>query len=130
MLYLAVALAGLALLLVLLRERDTRQLERILADVAQERRSLLDEHRTQIQGLLNGHAEESKQAWEALERALAAAAEERQTLLNRIQHPERPIVPIVERESIEPPKDSAELAYVGGIVPEGVIVGTEPDGGD
>jgi hypothetical protein len=66
--------------------------------------------------------------WEAFERLLSEAAAERQTLLDRIQHPERPRVPVVEREPIEPPKDSAELAYVGGIVPEGIHVGTEPDG--
>jgi hypothetical protein len=128
MLYVTLALSGLVVLLVVLRERDTRQLERILADLASEREKMLDKHRDQLQGLLNGQAEESKQMWEAFERLLSEAAAERQTLLDRIQHPERPRVPVVEREPIEPPKDSAELAYVGGIVPEGIHVGTEPDG--
>jgi len=128
MLYLTVALSGLVVLLVVLRERDARQLERVLADAANERRGLLDDHRKQIQQLLDAQAEESKQTWEALERALSRAAEERQTLLDRIQHPERPRIPIVEREPIEPPKDSAELALVGGIVPDGVLVGTGHDG--
>lgn len=128
MLYLTIALAAIVLLLIVLRERDARQLERILADAAEERRGLLDEHRKQLQGLLNGQAEESKQMWEAFERLFSEAAEERQTLLDRIQHPERPRVPVVEREPIEPPKDSAELAYVGGIVPDSVQVGTPPDG--
>ncbi|HXJ92613.1 MAG TPA: hypothetical protein VMT20_06990 [Terriglobia bacterium] len=48
---------------------------------------------------------------------------ERQKLLERIQHPEiRPIVPS-EPVEYEMPKDEAELAQVGLIVPEFVQVG-------
>jgi hypothetical protein len=83
MLYVTLALLGIVILLTVLRERDARQFERLLAATAAERRSLLD----------------------------------------RIQHPERAQVAPVEREPIEPPRDSAELAYVGQIVPEGVHVG-------
>ena len=45
------------------------------------------------------------------------------SLLDRIQHPERTQVeagPIVE---YDPPKDTAELAHVGEIVPEFISVG-------
>jgi hypothetical protein len=84
MTYVAVALAAFVILLVLLRERDARLLERLLVATAAERSSLLD----------------------------------------RIQHPERAQVTPVEREPIDPPRDSAELAFVGQIVPEGVQVGT------
>lgn len=81
---LTLALVGLVLLLVLMRERDARRLDRFLADTARERRSLLD----------------------------------------RIQHPERVQVQPVASEPSEAPRDSAELAHVGGIVPEFVDIGT------
>jgi hypothetical protein len=54
--------------------------------------------------------------------------EERRALADRIQHPERIQVAPVEVEPWEPPKDLAELAMVGQIVPDGVQVGT-PSGG-
>ncbi len=51
--------------------------------------------------------------------------QERAKLLDRIQHPEVRQVepgPLIEHE---PPKDEAELAYVGQIVPEFIQVGGE-----
>ncbi len=62
------------------------------------------------------HAREQRKIQEAYE-------QERASLLDRIQHPEvRQVQPgeIVEHE---PPKDEAELAHVGQIVPEFVRVG-------
>lgn len=90
MLFLSIGLAAIVALLVLLRERDARQLERLLEATARERRSLLD----------------------------------------RIQHPQRVQVAPVEREPVEPPRDGAEMAYVGQIVPEGVQVGTDGPSND
>jgi hypothetical protein len=52
------------------------------------------------------------------------AARERAKLLDRIQHPELRQVEPGERTEYEPPKDTAELAYVGQEVPEFIQVGT------
>lgn len=101
-----VILAVLVLLLIALRERDARQLQRTLAAAAIER----------------------EREATLLERALIRAEEERRSLLDRIQHPERPQVQPVEREPVEPPRDSAELAYIGQIVPDGIQVGTDGNG--
>lgn len=49
--------------------------------------------------------------------------EERRELLSRIQRPDLIPVRPVEHEDPEPPKDSAELAFVGQEVPEFVQVG-------
>ena len=52
-----------------------------------------------------------------------AWAQERQSLLDRIQFPETRQVtpgPVIEHE---PPKDEAELAHIGQIVPDFVQVG-------
>jgi hypothetical protein len=51
--------------------------------------------------------------------------EERAKLLDRIQHPERVQVEPGDWETPDPPKDAAELAAVGTIVPEFVQVGGE-----
>ncbi len=49
------------------------------------------------------------------------------SLLDRIQFPEsRQIVP-GPQIAYEPPKDEAELAYVGGFVPDGISVGLSDD---
>jgi hypothetical protein len=66
------------------------------------------------------HWQHSQQA----SRTAAESARERARLLDRIQHPER--VQIEAREGHETPdipKDAAELAAVGTIVPEFVRVG-------
>jgi hypothetical protein len=60
-----------------------------------------------------------------LDRQNKDAARERQKLLDRIQHPERVLVEPGDREIHDPPKDAAELAAVGTIVPEFVEVGGE-----
>lgn len=98
-------LAVLVLALIALRERDARQLHRILAASAVERE--------REAGLL--------------ERALTRAEAERASLLDRIQHPQRvQVQPAPDYEPVEPPHDHAELAYVGQIVPDGIQVGA-PD---
>jgi hypothetical protein len=56
-------------------------------------------------------------------RILSAGVQERASLLDRIQHPEVRQVQPVEVEPWEPPKDLAELAHLGQIVPDGVTVG-------
>lgn len=96
-------LAAIVVVLIVLRERDARRLERILAGAATER----------------------EREASLLERALRRAEAERASLLDRIQHPERVQVTPVEREPIEAPRDSAELAYIGQIVPDGIQVGTD-----
>lgn len=61
-------------------------------------------------------ARREREAWES----------ERAKLLDRIQHPEvRQVEADIEYEEHVPPKDSAELAQVGQIVPEFVQVGGE-----
>lgn len=63
--------------------------------------------------LLEEFSEERKR-WEA----------ERASLLDRIQHPEvRQVRPASESVEYEIPKDEAELAQVGQVVPEFVNVG-------
>lgn len=57
-------------------------------------------------------------------RILYASAQERASLLDRIQHPEVRQVQPVEVEPWEPPRDLAELAHLGQVVPQGVSVGT------
>jgi len=60
---------------------------------------------------------------EALTKEREEWAKERKELLDRIQFPERKPVepgPMVEHE---PPKDEAELAHIGQIVPDFVQVG-------
>lgn len=53
-----------------------------------------------------------------------AYRKERQELLNRIAVPEKRIIDRPEpREAPPAPRDEAEMAFVGGIVPEGVSVG-------
>jgi hypothetical protein len=103
MIYALAVLGGLVVGLLVLRERDARQLQKILAGAAIER---------EREAVL-------------LERALERAESERASLLDRIQHPERVQVQPVEREAVEPPRDSAELAYIGQIVPDGIQVGTD-----
>ncbi len=57
-----------------------------------------------------------REAWET----------ERQSLLDRIQHPAiRHTATVEDWEHEEPPKDLAELAQVGQVVPEFVNVGGE-----
>jgi hypothetical protein len=54
----------------------------------------------------------------------AREAQERTKLLDRIQHPElRQVPPGGEMIEYDPPKDAAELAQVGQVVPEFVQVG-------
>lgn len=49
-------------------------------------------------------------------------------MADRIQHPERvQVTPDSGYEPPEPPRDSAEMAQVGLVVPEFVSVGTEPE---
>lgn len=55
---------------------------------------------------------------------LAAFTAERRSLLDRIQHPELHQIETGEITFTEPPKDTAELAYVGQEVPEFIDVGT------
>jgi len=59
---------------------------------------------------------------------LAEAAMERRSLMDRIQHPtyHQPTEPIVY-EPPTPPKDLAELGFVGTEVPEFYRVGTPPE---
>lgn len=73
------------------------------------------EHRRMIERLLAAQARERQ-----------AALEERRSLADRIQHPERIQVQPVEGPEPYVPRDSAELAYVGQLVPEFVQVGS-PD---
>jgi hypothetical protein len=54
---------------------------------------------------------------------LLQASLERKTLADRIQHPEIRQVEPGERVEYDEPKDTAELAYVGQIVPDGIQVG-------
>jgi hypothetical protein len=107
-----VALAGFLLLGVLLlratveHERAIRQL---LADHAQfirdERRAFLEQLTAQRQ----------------------EAIEERRSLADRIQHPDRiQVVPSPDYRPPEPPKDEAEMAYIGQMVPDGIHVGSPP----
>lgn len=105
MLAVNVILLLLVVALLVLRERDARQLQQLLAAGAVER---------------------DREA-ALLERALTRAEGERASLLDRIQHPQRVQVAPVEREAPEPPRDGAEMAYVGQIVPDGVQVGSGPD---
>jgi hypothetical protein len=53
---------------------------------------------------------------------------ERKQLLDRIQHPEIRQVEPGEPVERDEPKDAAELAQVGQIVPDGVMVGEYTDG--
>jgi hypothetical protein len=53
---------------------------------------------------------------------------ERKQLLDRIQHPEIRQVEPGEPIDWDEPKDAAELAQVGQIVPDGVMVGEYQDG--
>lgn len=55
----------------------------------------------------------------------AEARAERSELLTRIQHPEVRYFPPVEMAAQEPPRDAGELAFVGQVVPDGYLVGTE-----
>jgi hypothetical protein len=55
---------------------------------------------------------------------IADTRRERQKLLDRIQHPEVRQVEPGEPVEWDEPKDAAELAQVGQIVPDGVQVGT------
>jgi hypothetical protein len=61
-------------------------------------------------------------------RILSASVQERASLLDRIQHPEVRQVEQAEVEPWEPPKDLAELAHLGQIVPDGVTVGSASSG--
>lgn len=58
-----------------------------------------------------------------VQKILAETTRERAKLLDRIQHPERVQVEPGDWETHDPPKDAAELAAVGTIVPEFVQVG-------
>ena len=60
-----------------------------------------------------------------LEREREKHREEVASLLDRIQHPEIRQVEPVQSEPVEPPKDAAELAMIGSIVPNGYDVGGE-----
>ena len=51
--------------------------------------------------------------------------EEVQKLLDRIQHPEVRQVQPLPSEPVDPPKDAAEMAFLGEQVPEGYEVGHE-----
>jgi hypothetical protein len=55
------------------------------------------------------------------------AQTERQSLLDRIQHPESRQVAAGEPTTYALPKDEAEMAYVGGFVPDGISVGMTDD---
>ena len=81
------------------------RLERLIESQREEREKLL------------ASFEAERQRWE----------QERQILLDRIQHPESRQVapgPVIE---YDPPKDEAELAYVGQMVPDGISVGMSDD---
>ena len=71
---------------------------------------------------------------EERERLLEAAAKERRSLLDRIQHPEKvQVLPDPDYIPPEPPKDAAELAWIGQVVPDFVNVGQpdpQPQAGD
>jgi hypothetical protein len=56
---------------------------------------------------------------------IADFAIERASLLDRIQHPEARQVEAGEVREYEPPKDTAEMAFIGQEVPYGYQVGTE-----
>ena len=58
-----------------------------------------------------------------LEREREKHREEVASLLDRIQHPEVRQVEPIYSEPVEPPKDAAELAMIGHIVPTGYDVG-------
>lgn len=58
-----------------------------------------------------------------------AHRKERQELLNRIAHPERVIVDAQEPVVVEPPRDAAELAFIGREVPDGHSLGELRDVG-
>lgn len=53
---------------------------------------------------------------------------ERKSLLDRIQHPERLQIDALPHEPVQPPRDAAELAYVGHEVPSFVDVGENGNG--
>ena len=50
-------------------------------------------------------------------------ARERASLLDRVQHPEIRQIEPVAHAPVDPPRDPAELAHIGQIVPEFVHVG-------
>lgn len=60
-----------------------------------------------------------------LEGLLVAQAEERRSLSDRLQFPEQRQIAPIDSEPQEIPKDAAELAFVGQIVPTGYDVGDE-----
>ncbi len=66
---------------------------------------------------------------EALTKERAEWAKERKELLDRIQHPEIHQVEPGEQIEHDPPKDEAELAHIGQIVPEFVNVGEGAENG-
>jgi hypothetical protein len=56
-------------------------------------------------------------------------ADERRSLMDRIQHPDRiQVIPSADYRPPKPPRDEAELAHVGQMVPEFVQVGTPGTG--
>lgn len=67
----------------------------------------------------------SKQWVELLERERAEHRKEIARLLDRIQHPTTHQVEPGEIVEHEPPRDAAEMAWVGAEVPEFVQVGSE-----
>lgn len=72
-----------------------------------------------------------RQAWmELLEAEREAHRKERQELLNRLANPAAVQVDVpLEREPVGPPlRDTLEMAYVGGEVPDGVTVGYSIEG--
>lgn len=105
-----VALAGFfaqALVLVCVTFENSRTTRRLLDQQAAERQLFLDQLRAQR----------------------AEAIAERRSLADRIQHPDRiQVVPSPDYRPPQPPKDEAELAFVGQMVPEFVSVGTPGTG--
>jgi hypothetical protein len=84
-------------------------------------------HAKLIESLCCEQAAERHALLEHLKEQREEAREERRQLADRIQHPERvQVQPRADYVPPELPKDMAELAYVGGIVPEFVNVGHAP----
>lgn len=105
-----VSLAGLLGLLVMFFRatfEDNRTIIRLLEEQAAERRFFLEHIAAQRKEI----------------------ADERRSLMDRIQHPERiQVVPAADYRPPQPPKDEAELAFVGQMVPEFVSVGSPGTG--
>jgi hypothetical protein len=70
-----------------------------------------------------------REQWMALiEKEREAHRQEVASLLDRIQHPEVRQVQAGEPVEYEPPRDLAELAQVGQVVPDGYDVGANSTG--